>query len=152
LEKSYRIVKDSVQREVYEVDRLGQSVAPRPTVLIVDDDIGVLGALARLLRAEGFHARAFESPRRLLASEIPRTGACLLSDLFMPEMNGVELSGALAASGRCLPLIIMTGRNDAQSRQLLHGVDAIAVLFKPFDPELVRDAIDRAFALTPPSA
>src|ERR1700737_658125 len=70
------------------------------TILVVDDDPSVLSALARLIRAAGFHVKAFDRPSALLASEVPTTKACMIVDVHLPEMNGIELCKALAGSGR----------------------------------------------------
>jgi two-component system response regulator FixJ len=118
-------------------------------VLVVDDDSAVLRALARLIRADGFEALTFATPELLLRSVIPKNNACLLLDVHMPEMSGVELYKALCASGHGLPLIMMTGRNDAQTRHLLQEVNPVAVLLKPFDEGLLLDAIGRALHLSP---
>ena len=69
------------------------------TVLVVDDDPSVLQALARLMRVDGFHVRAFDRPGALLASEMPTTNACMLVDIHLPEMNGFQLCKTLAESG-----------------------------------------------------
>jgi len=124
-------------------------IQARQAVLVVDDDSAELRALARLIRADGFEALTFARPELVLKSEIPKSNACLLLDVHMPEMNGVELYKALCASGHCLPLIMMTGRNDAQTRTLLEEVNPVAVLFKPFDEDLLLDAIGRALSLPP---
>lgn len=73
---------------------------------------------------------------------------CLLLDVHMPEMNGVQLYEMLAVARHDLPVIMMTGRNDAQTRHLLQRVSAVAVLIKPFDDSLLLDAIFRALALS----
>ena len=120
-----------------------QSKGPR-TVLVVDDDARLLRALATLIRSAGFNARTFDRPAQLLAAELPKTDVCLLLDVYMPEMNGVQLYQKLAVAGRDLPVIMMTGRDDSQTRSLVQGVNAVAVLNKPFDEALLLDAIFRA--------
>jgi two-component system response regulator FixJ len=124
-----------------------QSKEPR-TVLVVDDDSRLLRALARLIRSVGVNALTFERPTCLLASEVPKTNVCLLLDVHMPEMNGVQLYEMLAVARQDLPVIMMTGRDDAQTRHLLQRVSAVAVLIKPFDESLLLDAIFRALALS----
>jgi two-component system, LuxR family, response regulator FixJ len=120
----------------------------RCTVLVVDDDSGLLRSLGRLIRSAGFNALTFERPALLLASEVPKTNVCLLLDVHLPEMSGVQLYEMLAVARHDLPVIMMTGRDDAQTRHLLQRVSAVAVLFKPFDESLVLDAIFRALALS----
>jgi two-component system response regulator FixJ len=91
--------------------------------------------------------RTFERPGLLLASEMPKTNACLVLDLNLPEMNGVELYQALALSGCVLPVIMITARSDdANTRQLLKQINAVEVLFKPFDGNYLTNAIERVLA------
>lgn len=118
------------------------------TVLVVDDDPSVLAALARLIRAAGFAVRTFDRPRALLASEMPKTDACMLIDVHLPEMSGLELCNALAASGRGLPAIMITGRTDDETRRLLEHADSVATLSKPVDEQVLFAAIGRALELS----
>ena len=124
-----------------------QSEEPR-TVLVVDDDSRLLRSLARLIRSAGVNALTFERAAHLLASEVPETNVCLLLDVHMPEMNGVQLYEILAVARHDLPVIMMTGRDDAPTRHLLQRISAVAVLIKPFDESLLLDAIFRALALS----
>jgi CheY-like chemotaxis protein len=117
------------------------------TVLVVDDDPSILRSLRRLVSASGFQVKTFDKPSELLESETPRSNACMVVDINMPEMNGIEMCEVLKRSGRGLPTILITGRTDAMSRSLAAQSDAVAVLFKPFEEEPLLDAIDRALAL-----
>ena len=119
----------------------------RRTVLVVDDDPRLLRSFATLIRSAGVNTLTFERPAHLLAAEVPETNVCLLLDVHMPEMNGVQLYETLTAGRPDLPVIMMTGRDDAQTRHLLQRVSAVAVLNKPFDEALLFDAIFRALAL-----
>ena len=118
------------------------------TVLVVDDDPSVLRSLKRLLSASGFHVITFGSPSELLASATPRTNACMVVDIDLPEMTGIEMCEVLKGSGRGLPSILITGRTDARIRSLAAQSDAVAVLFKPFEEEPLLEAIARAIALS----
>ena len=118
------------------------------TVLVVDDDSRLLRAIARLIRSAGVKALIFDRPAHLLASEVPKTNVCLLLDVHLPEMNGVQLYEMLAIGQRDLPVIMMTGRDDAQTRHLLQRVSPVAILIKPFDEAVLFDAIFRALALS----
>jgi two-component system, LuxR family, response regulator FixJ len=118
------------------------------TVLVVDDDSGFLRALGRLIRSAGVNALTFDRPAQLLASEVPKTNVCLLLDVHLPEMNGVQLYEMLAVARHDLPVIMMTGCDDSHTRHLLQRVSAVAVLIKPFDETLLLDAIFRALALS----
>ena len=124
-----------------------QNKEPR-TVLVVDDDSRFLRALARLIRSAGVEALTFDRPAHLLASEVPKTNVCLLLDVHLPEMDGVQLYETFAVARRDLPVIMMTGSDDAQTRHLLQRVSAVAVLIKPLDEALLFDAIFRALALS----
>lgn len=125
------------------------SVSPHSaTVLVVDDDSSVLSALARLIRAAGFLVRTFDRPSALLASEMPITNACMLVDVHLPEMSGIDLCKALAASGRNLPAIMITGRTDTETLRLLEHVRPGMVLFKPVDELVLLEAIERAVTLS----
>ena len=120
----------------------------RRTVLVVDDDSRLLGSLATLIRSGGVNALTFERPAHLLAAKVPGTDVCPLLDVHMPAMNGVELYETLTDGWPYLPVIMMTGRDDAQTRHLLQRVSTVAVLNKPFDEALLFDAIFRALALS----
>ncbi len=113
-------------------------------VLIVDDDPSVLNALARLLRASGFETHTFARPSTLLASHIPTANACLVLDLYLPEMSGIELYAELNAAGRALPTVMITAKTDTHTRKLLDELHPVAVLIKPFDESLLLEAISRA--------
>jgi two-component system response regulator FixJ len=121
---------------------------PRRTVIIVDDDVSVLRAIARRVRADGFEVLAFDKPGLLLAADIPKSNACLVLDVYLPEMDGVELYEALVAAGCRLPVIMITGRNDPRTRRLLDRVHAVGVLFKPFEDIAFLEIISRAISLS----
>jgi CheY-like chemotaxis protein len=118
------------------------------TVVVVDDDLSVLRALSRLIKAAGFRVLTFDRPSALLASAIPRANACMVVDMNLPEMSGTELCSVLAASGRGLPAILITGRNDFATQRLIAKVQVVASLFKPVDEGALFDAIARALALS----
>jgi FixJ family two-component response regulator len=116
------------------------------TVLIVEDDPSVLDSLERLVRAAGFAVQSFSSPGALLRSDIPDTGACLVVDINLPEMNGVDLCRALADRGRLLPAVLITGQaDDPRTQRLIRQAQAVAVLHKPFAAVLLFDALSAAF-------
>ena len=115
-------------------------------VLVLDDDTSVCRSLRRLISASGFHVQTFSKPSELLASEIPRSNACMVVDIDLPEMSGIQMCEILKRSGRSLPTILITGRTDAHTRSLAAQSDPIALLFKPFEEELLLEAIGRALA------
>jgi FixJ family two-component response regulator len=115
-------------------------------IILVEDDPSVLRALRRLLEISGFKVRAFARPSDLRASGIPGPNACLIFDIYLPEMTGVELYEALAASGCHCPLILITGRVDEVMRAMTKRVNAVAVLIKPFSRDSLLTAIRQSFA------
>jgi FixJ family two-component response regulator len=102
-------------------------------VAIVDDDSAVRKALARLLCASAIEARTFSSGREFLDSLPSGTPDCLIVDLQMPEMTGLELQLELARTGARLPTIIITAHNDAGLRERCLAAGAAAYLLKPLD-------------------
>ena len=118
----------------------------KPEVILVEDDPSVLRALRRLLEVSGFKVRAFARPSALQAAGIPDPNACLIFDIHLPEMTGVDLYQVLAASGCRCPLILITGRVDETTRAMTKRVDAAAVLIKPFSRDILLAAIHQGLA------
>lgn len=125
-----------------------KSVAPsskqRISVIVLDDDVSVCRALKTQLQVFGFRVRIFNSAAELLANEIPSQGACLLVDVYLPDMNGIELCQQLRAAGRYLPAILMSGRDDDETKRIMRGAKPVASLFKPFDQTSLLRAIRKA--------
>jgi two-component system response regulator FixJ len=102
-------------------------------------------AVLGLLKAAGFCAEAFGSAEELLGSGRHNAASCVIVDLRMPGMTGIELLERLIASGCAVPVIVMTGYGDAEKAAALeHG--AIACLQKPFDDEALLAAVAKATA------
>jgi len=114
---------------------------------VVDDDASVRRALRTQLQILGFNVLDFPSAEEFLISEFPTGDACLLIDVYMPGMNGVELCRSLAASGRHLPTILISGRDDRQTRQVMREANPIASLLKPFDEAKLLRAIRKALPI-----
>jgi FixJ family two-component response regulator len=114
------------------------------TIIVVDDDTSIRRALRRQLQILGFNVLDFESAEEFLASEIPTGDACLLLDVYMPGMTGVALCHKMAASGRHLPTILISGRDDQQTRKAMRDANPIASLLKPFDEKSLLRAIRKA--------
>jgi FixJ family two-component response regulator len=116
----------------------------KATVIVVDDDASVRRALGRQLQILGFDVLEFPSGEALLESEFPTSDACLLLDVYMPGMTGLELLRHLAASARRLPTILISGRDDTSTRKMMHDANPIATLLKPFDEQKLLRAIRKA--------
>ena len=120
-----------------------ESAKPK-CVVLVDDDSLVRNALTRLLRSAGFIVHAFAQSSEVLSSRLPERDACLILDIYMPEMNGVDLWRQLRASGVKLPTILITGRKDAAAIRAGQEVDAVSILYKPIDESALFESIERA--------
>src|SRR5580658_2922077 len=114
------------------------------TVIVVDDDASIRRALRTQLQILGFKVLDFESAEEFLTSEIPSGDACLLLDVYMPAMNGLELCRKLTEAGRHLPTILISGRDDPQTRKMMREANPIASLLKPFDEKSLLRAIRKA--------
>ena len=119
----------------------------KPALILVEDDPSVLRALRRLMVSAGFEVRTFDRPKAVLDSAMPKSDACLIVDVHLPEMTGVELCEALAASGCHLPVIMITGHADQATRELTRRANPIAVLLNPFSRESLLAAISKALAV-----
>jgi FixJ family two-component response regulator len=115
-----------------------------PTVFVVDDDPGVLRALTRLLRAAGHEVRAFRSPQDFLAMHDPAALGCVVLDLSMPGLNGLELQTALEASGCHRPIIFVSGHGDIPSSVRAMKAGAVDFLTKPVCADDLLAAVERA--------
>ncbi|MDP3419554.1 MAG: response regulator transcription factor [Thiobacillus sp.] len=115
-----------------------------PTVYVVDDDASVRRSLTRLLRSAGWNAEAFASAGDLL-EQAPLTGpGCVLLDVNMPGMTGLELQDRMAGAGITLPVVFLTGKGDIPMsvRAMKHG--AVDFLVKPVEEEALFQALELA--------
>jgi len=106
---------------------------PAWTVFVVDDDAAVRDSLAFLLEAAGFAVRTFDSAEAFLDALRPDWAGCLLTDVRMPGLSGVELQETLARRGVELPVIVMTGHGDVPLAVRAMKAGAVDFLEKPFD-------------------
>jgi two-component system response regulator FixJ len=114
------------------------------TVFVVDDDASVRRSLERLLRAAGHRVEGFGSAREFLLRGQHEIRGCLLLDVRMPEVTGLELHDTLVALGRDIPIIFITGHGDiAMAVQAMKG-GAVDFLTKPFDEDVLLGAVAQA--------
>ena len=118
----------------------------RATIAIVEDDAGVRTALVQLLRSAGFTARSFATAEEFLEAIRGEGIDCLIADVNLPGMSGVALVQTLASSGNGPPAVIMTGRDDAYTVELVKQVAPVRCLRKPFSDDDLFDAIRFALA------
>ena len=113
-------------------------------VHVVDDAVEVRRALSRLLTAAGYHVRAFESAERFLAEQDAEAPGCLLVDICMPGMTGLELQRRLVSSKVGRPIVFLTGLNDVETCARAMKAGAVDYLTKPIDGARLFAAIDQA--------
>lgn len=115
-------------------------------IAIVDDDESVQSALQDLMEADGLSARSFGSAEEFLESGLRRKAACLIVDIRMPGMSGLELQARLNADRFNTPIIFITAHGDASVRMQAMREGAAEFLVKPFDDQVllsrVRAALD----------
>jgi FixJ family two-component response regulator len=116
------------------------------TVYIVDDDESVRRALRRLVLANGLKAEVFSMAEEFLRSPRQAEKCCLVVDLHLPGLDGLELQKQLAAQDRRLPTIFITAHVDARKRDSALSAGAIAFLEKPFNEKTLLRAIEEALA------
>lgn len=117
---------------------------PPRTVAIVDDDTKVLEALQDFLESKGFQVRAFSSGKDLLGDKCLATIDCLITDMAMPEMNGVELTRRTALKRPELPVFYITGDLEMAAFAESNSGDAHRVFKKPFDSRALLAALEDA--------
>src|SRR3954453_4708546 len=114
-------------------------------IAVVDDDEGFRDALRLFLRTFGFQVEAFASGKEFLRSRRLEAVGCVILDLAMPEMNGLDVQQRLAARGLQIPIVFLTAQRDDYLGQRASATPALAVLQKPADDEeivrLVREAL-----------
>jgi FixJ family two-component response regulator len=123
-----------------------------PIVFVVDDDISVRESLELLLRSEGWEAETFVSAQDFLIRPRPVVPSCLVLDVFLPDLNGLDLQKRLALDPADLPIIFITGHGDVPTSVQAMKAGAVEFLTKPFKSDVllgaVRESLDRShFAL-----
>jgi Response regulator len=110
-------------------------------ISVIDDDESVRRTTTRLIESFGFRAAAFESPEDFLGSGYLNDTSCLIVDVQMPGMNGLQLQSQLAAAGCNIPIIFITAFDDKESRRRAMQAGAVAFLGKPFNDEQLLESI-----------
>ena len=117
-----------------------------PLVAIVDDDKSIRNATQNLLKAAGFSTATFEDAESFLASVSRATAACLVADMRMPGMTGLELYQALVASGDRIPTVIITAHPEELTRSRARDAGITCYLSKPFAPDDLLECVGEALA------
>jgi FixJ family two-component response regulator len=115
-------------------------------VFIVDDDVSVCVALSRLMRAAGLHVETFGTAAHLLSADRLKDADCLVLDVHLPDLSGLELQAKLTELGLDLPIVFITGRGDIPMSVRAMKAGALEFLTKPFDDQQLLDAITQGIA------
>jgi FixJ family two-component response regulator len=114
------------------------------TIFIVDDDRAVLNGLSRLLRSAGFVVESFDSPQEFLEKHDPQAHGCLILDVAMPGLNGLELQETLLKRASTIPIIFLTGHGNVPESVKAMKQGALDFLIKPVDEKDLLEAINVA--------
>jgi FixJ family two-component response regulator len=113
-------------------------------IAVVDDDIAVRNALMRLLETSSCEVQTFESAGELLGSLATAIPECMIVDLQMPQMSGLDLQHHLVHKGIHIPTIVITAHDEPGNREKCIAAGAAAYLLKPLRKSVLMDAIDTA--------
>lgn len=117
-----------------------------PVVFVVDDDAGLRDALRSLLRSAGFEVLAFQSGAEFLAAKIPDVARCMVLDVRLPGLSGLDFQSELAKVGIQIPIIFITAHGDIPMSVRAMKAGAIEFLTKPFHEQELLDAVEVALA------
>jgi FixJ family two-component response regulator len=117
------------------------------TVFIVDDDPDVCRAVGRLVRGAGYEVREFNSAHDFLVAHEPEPPGCLLLDLSMPDVDGLQLQQSLTASGCHRPIVFLSANGDVHNTVRAMKAGAVNFLTKPVDEDELMEALAEAVAL-----
>ena len=115
-----------------------------PLIAVVDDDKGIREAIESLIRSVGLRAKVFASVEDFWHSGHRQDAACLIVDVWMPRMSGLELQRQLATASRLIPIIFITAHGDEQARTRALRAGAVAFLNKPFSDAVLLRAVQSA--------
>src|SRR6266571_1281535 len=115
-----------------------------PLIAIVDDDKAVRDALQRMLRSHGFTAEVFVSAEQFLSSTDPQSASCLIVDIRMPGMTGMELHDYLISHGFQVPTILITALPTSGERSRAIAVGVSSYLAKPLSEQILLDTVREA--------
>ena len=120
----------------------------RALIRLVDDDEDFLEGLAFVLEAKGWKTAGYLNPRDFLTGDRPSVPGCLILDIRMPEMSGIELQREMKARGIDLPIIILTGHADVESAVKTLKMGAVDFLQKPADTDELFESVENAVKLS----
>jgi FixJ family two-component response regulator len=125
----------------------GKSPVNPPVVYVIDDDAAVRTSLARLLRCAGYDARTYETAAAFLVADRKDVPGCIVLDLGLPGMSGMELQAVIAKIEATLPIVFLTGRGDIETSVRAMKAGAVDFLTKPVKRDALLAAVGAALAL-----
>jgi len=117
----------------------------KPRVFLIDDDVSVLRAVGRLVGSFGYDVTTFSSGKQGIEAISRKTPDCVIVDVQMPEINGLELMRAILASGALVPFIIITAFPKPADRAVAMSAGAAAYMEKPFNDDELFDTLSAVF-------
>jgi FixJ family two-component response regulator len=120
------------------------SLAPSPVVFVVDDDVSVRESLQALIQFQGWRAETFATAHEFLDHPRVLGPSCLVLDVSLPDLNGLDLQGLVAPERLDMPIIFITGHGDVPMSVRAMKAGAVEFLVKPFDDEVLLQAIRQA--------
>jgi FixJ family two-component response regulator len=121
-------------------------VSAQPSIAVVDDDQSLRTALVRLVRSLGYDVRAFASAEELLQSDAVGQLACVVSDIHMPGMSGIDLVRHLSKLQCTVPVILITARTEPGLEAAAAASGAVCFLRKPFEASMLSDCLRKALS------
>jgi RNA polymerase sigma factor (sigma-70 family) len=116
-------------------------------VYIIDDDVSIRDSLGLMLGLAGYTTRLFADAESFLAAFRPDWAGCVVADLRLPGLSGVELQASVRERGSAIPFVIITAHGDVPAARAAFRAQAVDFIEKPFDDAELREAIERAFSL-----
>ena len=117
-------------------------------IAIVDDDESVRNSIQQLMQALDYHASTFVSAEEFLKSEQLHDTSCLITDVQLPGLSGIDLQDCLIAEGHRIPIIFITGHPDDRVRAQAEKAGAVSFLIKPFRPDHFIECVNKALKAT----
>ena len=146
--EQYQSRIDAADRVVHSaVMQSEQSTTERPLLSVVDDDEMLRESLPDLLQEFGFPARAFSSGQEFLSSDCVEDTRCLILDVAMSGMSGLELQQELNRRGQRIPIVFITAHRELVIRKQALRQGAVSILYKPFSDTALLDAVNAALRL-----
>jgi FixJ family two-component response regulator len=141
VKSGYIFYKKSMNAQTYLYNKKQKAKKMKPVIYIVDDDESVRRAMKRLIRSAGMEAQTFASAHKLLDFELRKHNACMIVDVKMSGMSGLELQDELRAKGSDLPVIFITGFDTPETRDQAKKAGAAGYFRKPVDDQALLDSI-----------